>query len=149
MTAQNSLSYASDIQNVLIISEDVEIVNIWKTLFEQRRYKVISEANAKDGLQTARLLTPALIVLHLDIPNDLSLNLCRGLRAATDGTLLLLNSKHSKLTVSEYQRAGVDETIIASISPMALLAKSLTWLARQDWIVPRRHGMEMHMTWSG
>lgn len=149
MAAQPPTSNVRESQNILIISKDDEMVNLWKTLFEQRKYQVISEASPEDGLQSSLLLSPALIVLDLPLPVEHSLSLCRQLRATTDGTLLLLNSNHSRVDLSEYHRAGVDDIISASVSPMALLIKSLTWLARQEWAVPRRHGVEMNMMWSG
>lgn len=127
---------------VLIISQDADMVRVWKMLFEQRNCHVISEMSAQDGLSSSRLLSPTLIILDLDIPDEERLRLCRNLRATTNGTLLLLNSSYKNVNVLEYHRAGVDETVSASISPMALLVKSLAWLARQDWIVPRRQSSQ-------
>lgn len=127
---------------VLIISQDADMVRVWKMLFEQRNCHVISEMTAQDGLSSSRLLSPTLIILDLDLPDEERLRLCRNLRATTNGTLLLLNSSYKNVDILEYHRAGVDETVSASISPMALLVKSLAWLARQDWIVPRRRSSQ-------
>lgn len=127
---------------VLIISQDADMVRVWKMLFEQRNCHVISEMSAQDGLSSSRLLSPTLIILDLDLPDEERLRLCRNLRATTNGTLLLLNSSYKNVDILEYHRAGVDETVSASISPMALLVKSLAWLARQDWIVPRRRSSQ-------
>lgn len=121
------------------------MVKLWKMLFEQRKYRVISEITPEKGVQTSRLLSPALIVLDVDQPVDHSLNLCRQLRDTTDGALLLLNSHQGHINLSEYYRAGVDEVIAASVSPMALLIKSLAWLARHEWIGPHRQDMQMRM----
>lgn len=127
---------------VLIISQDADMVRVWKMLFEQRNCHVISEMTGQDGLSTSHLLSPTLIILDLDLPDEERLRLCRNLRATTNGTLLLLNSSYKNVDILEYHRAGVDETVSASISPMALLVKSLAWLARQDWIVPRRRSSQ-------
>ena len=143
MTAKRALPVQNENQTILIISDDVDMTRIWKSLFEQRNCSVISESNAKDGVLTSRLISPSLIILDLDLPNEKRLNLCRDLRATTNGALLLLNSGYKSIDVLEYHRAGVDEAIISDISPMALLVKSLAWLARQDWIVPRRHPAQM------
>lgn len=128
----------NDLNTILIISQDADMIRVWKKLFEQRNCSVISETTPQDGLSSSRLISPTLILLDLDIPDEEKLDLCRELRATTNGTLLLVNSSYKELDVLEYHRAGVDETVSASISPMALLVKSLAWLARQDWIVPRR-----------
>ncbi|NUQ58544.1 MAG: hypothetical protein HUU12_04085 [Anaerolineales bacterium] len=42
----------------------------------------------------------------------------------------MLDASARNPDVLEYHRAGVDETIAAPISPMALLVKSLAWFAR-------------------
>jgi DNA-binding response OmpR family regulator len=130
---------------VLIISQDADMTRVLKILFEQRNCQVVNESSSHDGLMSSRLLSPTLIILDLDLPDNERLGLCKELRSTTNGTLLLLNSDYKVFDVLEYHRAGVDETISASISPMALLIKSLTWLARQDWLVPRR---QSHQVWA-
>lgn len=143
MAASKVSPYQNDLNNVLIISQDVDMTRVWKMLFEQRNCHVISETTAHEGLLTSRLLSPTLIILDMDMPDHERLDLCRELRATTNGTLLLINSSYKNIDVLEYHRAGVDETVADSISPMALLIKSLAWLARQDWIVPRRQSAQV------
>jgi DNA-binding NarL/FixJ family response regulator len=98
----------------------------------------VCESTARSGLSTARILSPALILLDMDIPNDERLKLCRELRSTTDGALLVLDSNFKNPDILEYHHAGVDETISSSINPMALMIKSLAWLARYDWTAPHR-----------
>jgi DNA-binding response OmpR family regulator len=143
MAASKVSPRQNDLNSVLIISQDVDMIRIWKMLFEQRNCQVISETTAHEGLLTSRLLAPTLIILDMDMPNEERLNLCRELRATTNGTLLLLNSSYQMVDTLEYHHAGVDETVADTISPMALLIKSLAWLARQDWIVPRRQAAQI------
>ena len=138
MSAKKIAPNQNDPNTVLILSQDADMTRVWKMLFEQRNCRVLSEASAQDGLKTSRLISPTLILLDIDMPDEERLNLCRELRSSTNGTLLLINSSYRSIDVLEYHRAGVDETVAASISPMALLIKSLAWLARQDWIVPRK-----------
>lgn len=128
---------------ILIISQDADMTRVLKMLFEQRSCQVINESASRDGLMSSRLLSPTLIILDMDLPDDERLRLCKELRSTTNGTLLLLNSDYKSIDVLEYHRAGVDETISSSISPMALLIKSLAWLARQDWLVPRRQSAQL------
>lgn len=128
---------------VLIISQDADLTRVLKMLFEQRSCQVVYEGTSHDGLANSRLLTPTLIILDMDLPDSERLGLCKELRATTNGALLLLNSDYKEIDALEYHRAGVDETISSSISPMALLVKSLAWLARQDWLVPRRQSAQL------
>jgi DNA-binding response OmpR family regulator len=142
MTAEKFTPNNMD-NTVLIISQDADMARVLKMLFEQRSCQVVNESASHDGLMSSRLLSPTLIILDIDMPDDERLGLCKELRSTTNGTLLLLNSAYKAIDVLEYHRAGVDETITSSISPMALLIKSLAWLARQDWLVPRRQSTQI------
>lgn len=145
MVAYGTNRNIDDLQTVLIISRDVELVSLWETFFEQKNYRVVSEATAMRGLQSAQMLTPALILLNFDgsLPFEEQLEICQNVRLTTDGTLILLAPERDKLEIAEYYRAGVDEFISTPVSPMALVIKCVTWLARQDWIVPRRQPIQV------
>jgi DNA-binding response OmpR family regulator len=136
MVAWRTSTNVNETHTVLIVSQDTEMVSVWEALFEQKNCRVIVESTAHTALQTARLLTPALIVLELDLPEAERLSLCKGLRAATNGTLLVFVPRGSSIELSNYLFAGVNEILPAPISPMALLIKSMAWLVRQEWHVP-------------
>ena len=70
MIAWNSSSELNKAQAVLVISKDEEMLSVWATFFKEKNYQVISESDAKNGLQTSRLLTPALTILDLDLPEN-------------------------------------------------------------------------------
>jgi len=135
MTTHKLENQSGKIHTILIISDDKEMTSVWETLFEQKDCRFFSESSARTGLQTACLLTPSLIVLNLDLPEDERLELCKNLRAATDGTLLLLASKNNLGEFTNYQYAGVDEFISTPISPMAFFIKAMAWMARQEWFL--------------
>lgn len=142
MKPGNIASDQNEPHRILIISQDEEMVRVWEELFEQRNCRVFSETSAREGVSSARVLSPALILLDVDMPDDERLSLCRELRSTTNGALLMIDSSIKNPDLLEYHRAGVDETLSASISPMALLIKSLAWLARQEWLVSRRQSAE-------
>lgn len=140
MIAANTIP---DHQCVLIISDDADMAQVWKTLFEKHNFPVICESTLQSGLSSARILSPALILLNADIPAVERLALCRELRTTTDGALLMIESNFKNPDILEYHRAGVDEAISPSINPMALMIKSLAWLARYDWVAPHKSPMQM------
>jgi len=146
MIAWNSGTSSNEMRIILIASQDAELVAIWETLFQQKSCHVISEASAKDALQSARLLSPALIVLDLNLPNRERLALCKELRSTTNGTLLLLAPKQSEMELSNFQYAGVDEFIFTPISPMALLIKSMVWLVRRESITPHSQPARVYVS---
>ena len=134
MAAWKSKTTVPVFHTVLIASRDAEMVSVWETLFKQKDCAVVSEINKEDTLQTARLLAPSLIILDLDLPHAERVNLCSKLRSTTNGTLLLLAPKGNEQEIFDYYRAGVDERISTPISPLALLVKSMAWLARHQWM---------------
>jgi DNA-binding response OmpR family regulator len=145
MVAWKSDMSFNEMHTVLIVSQDPEMVQVWETLFEQKNCFVIIEKAPDNALQSSRLLTPVLTVVDLDLSQSERINLCRELRSTTNGTLLLLAPRGSAVEISEYHHAGVDEFISTPISPMALLIKSMAWLARQEWIVPRKQNTGMYI----
>lgn len=130
------------VQNILVISRDEEMLNVWTTFFREKNFYVISESDARYGLQTARLLSPALIILDLDVPKNQRIEICRTLRSTTTGVLILLAPRDGD--ISEYYQAGVDELLATPTNPMAVLIKSITWLSRQEWIVARKETQQIH-----
>jgi len=123
----------AELHTVLIISKDTEMISVWEALFQQNNCYVVNEKSPQRPLQPAALISPSLIVLDIDLPQDARLELCRKLRATTTGTLLLLAPANDSEHLFEYIDAGVNEHISTPISPMALLVKSMAWLVRQQW----------------
>jgi DNA-binding response OmpR family regulator len=134
MTLQKTEEFSS----ILIISEDPEMTEVWEGLFQQRNCYVVSETCARTGIQSARILTPDLIILDLDLPKSERISLCEELRPTTNGALVLLAPRETDCEIfDDYYHAGVDEHLVTPISPMILLIKSIAWLVRQEWVIPR------------
>ncbi len=133
MVAWKSDASADETNTVLIISQDAEMIDVWKALFEQKNCHVVTETSTGAATQTSRLLSPTLIVLDLNLSPAERIKLCRELRSTTNGTILLLAPKGDMTEISEYLHAGADEFLSTPISPMALLIKSMAWLVRQEW----------------
>ncbi|MCK6569265.1 MAG: hypothetical protein DCC59_13505 [Chloroflexi bacterium] len=137
MVAGNSAERQNEPHHVLIISQNAGMARVWKALFEQKNCRVVCATSPQEGISSSHTISPALILLDVNLPESERLNLCRELRSTTDGALLMLDASARNPDVLEYHRAGVDETVSASISLMALFIKSLTWLARQGSGIPR------------
>lgn len=141
MVAWKSDKHNHETFAVLIISQDGEAISLWKRLFQQKGCHVLSESSPQEALQTAQLLLPALVLIHLDLPYHERLNLCRELRTRTHGTLILIAPKKDEMEIADYYYAGVDEFLPTPVNPMTLLIKSMAWLVRQEWD-PRRQNFE-------
>ena len=145
MVAWKSEASFNETNTVLIISQDTEMIDVWRALFEQKNCHVITETSKGEALQTSRLLSPSLIVLDLNLSRSERINLCRELRSTTNGTILLLAPKGDMTEISEYLHAGADEFLSTPISPMALLIKSMAWLVRQEWNGSNSQSSELYI----
>jgi CheY-like chemotaxis protein len=144
MNAWKAEANSNMVQTVLIISQDAEMIAVWEMLFQQKNCYVVIETSPHSARQTAQLLSPSLIVLELDLPYSERLGLCKELRSTTHGTLLLLAPKGSEQEILNYYNAGVNEHLTTPISPMALLIKSMAWLVRQEWNIPRAQSSQVY-----
>ncbi len=135
----------NDFHTILIISKDSEMSVTWETLFKQKNCYAISETSPENAVQSAALIAPSLIVLDLDLPQTEKLDLCRDLRNATNGALLLLSPRGSNQNIFEYSHAGVDEYIATPISPLALLIISMAWLVKKEWNISQSQSVQAHI----
>jgi len=130
MSAWKTQTNFNDMRIVLVISQDTKMAAAWDLVFKRKGYYVIHEKTPRHALQAARLISPALVIVDLDMPQPERLSLCKEIRPMTSCALLMLAPNMNDGETSEYHRAGVDERLSPNISPSALLSKSMAWLAQ-------------------
>jgi DNA-binding response OmpR family regulator len=143
MVAWNTSTKELNMQAILVITTNNDLRNAWTTFIQEKNYRVILESDLKNGLQTAKILTPALILVDLDLPKNEQIEYCKKLRATTNGSLILLTPQSFKQEISAYYQAGVDEIITTPSNPLAVLIRSISRLARQEWLVPRKEVVQL------
>ncbi|HSL27572.1 MAG TPA: response regulator [Anaerolineales bacterium] len=116
------------LHTVLIISDQQENVAIWDALFSQRNCVVLSESNVSDALQSARLLSPSLMLVDLSIPKSERISLIAGLRAASRGPVLMLISASTIEEIVDANQEGADECLVKPVNPAVLVVKAIAWL---------------------
>ena len=129
MTLWRTNPNSKDIRVVLIVSQDSKMSAAWSMAFKQRGCYVIHEKTPRHALQAARLIRPSLVIVDLDMPQAERLSLCSQIRPMIGCALLALAPQTGKDGTSAYRLAGVDERLSPTISPSALLGKSLAWLS--------------------
>ena len=129
MTAWKTQTQIKEKHIVLIVSQDVKMVSAWELVFRKKGCYVIHEQTPRHALQAARLISPTLVIVDLDLPQPESIALCKELRPMTGRALFLLAPKTSDYDTAEYYKAGVDESLPPTVSPNVLLSKSLAWLS--------------------
>lgn len=116
------------LHTVLIISDQQENIAIWDALFSQRNCVVLSESNVSDALQSARLLNPSLMLIDLNVPKSERIALIAGLRAVSQGPILMLITASTIEEIVEANQEGADECLVKPVNPAVLVVKAIAWL---------------------
>ena len=116
------------LHTVLIISDQQENIAIWDALFSQRNCVVLSESNVSDALQSARLLNPSLMLIDLNVPKTERIALIAGLRAVSQGPILMLITASTIEEIVEANQEGADECLVKPVNPAVLVVKAIAWL---------------------
>jgi len=116
------------LHTVLIVSDQLHDVAVWETLFSQRDCIVLSESGIPNALQTARLVSPSLMLVDKQFPKPERDGLIAGLRKASHGPILLLVSADTVDEIVEANQAGADECLVKPVNPAVLIVKAMAWL---------------------
>lgn len=116
------------LHTVLIVCDQPENVAIWDALFSQRNCVVLSESNAADALQSARLIGPSLMLIDMNVSKPDRTVLLNGLRAASRGPILMLITANTVDEIVEANQEGADECLVKPVNPAVLVVKAMAWL---------------------
>ena len=116
------------LHTVLIVANQPENIAIWDALFSQRNCLVLSESNIPDALQSARLLSPSLMLIDIEAPKSERISLIEGLRSASRGPILMLITANTVDEIVEANQEGADECLVKPVNPAVLVVKAMAWL---------------------
>jgi DNA-binding response OmpR family regulator len=113
---------------VLIVSDQPEYVATWTALFSQRNCIVLAEFKVSDAIQSARLISPTLVLVDIDVSKEERTGLLKGLRAVCRAPILMLISANTVDEILEANRSGADECFVKPVNPAVLVVKAMAWL---------------------
>ena len=116
------------LHTVLIVSDQLHLVAVWETLFSQRDCIVLCESTVPNALQSAKLLSPSLMLIDMQVSNTERTRLIHGLRQNSRGPILLLVSADTVEEVVEANQVGADECLVKPVNPAVLVIKAMAWL---------------------
>ena len=132
MVAWKSGSDTIPLHTVLIISDQLDNVAMWDTLFNQRNCIVLVETNIADAIQSARLVGPSLMLVDVKLSKTERAALLNGLRTASRGPILMTVSANTVNDIVEANEAGADECLIKPVNPAVLIVKAMAWLGHGE-----------------
>lgn len=110
-------------QTILVIEDEISIQNIVRAYLENAGFQVICVENGSEGLERAREINPALIVLDLNLPGMDGVEVAARLRQESDVYILMLTARTEESDRVAGLRIGADDYLTKPFSPRELVAR--------------------------
>jgi len=114
------------VAKILVVDDEPEAVELIEFNLKQAGFGSISAGDGAEALKKARLLTPALIVLDLMMPEMDGLEVCRILRrdpATASIPIIMLTAKASEMDRIVGLELGADDYLTKPFSPRELVLR--------------------------
>ncbi|NWJ94913.1 MAG: response regulator transcription factor [Chloroflexi bacterium] len=121
----------SNSAKILIIEDEESIWSLVKSYLLREGFQVEVATEGRQGLEMARLLHPALIILDLMLPGMDGLELCRILRTESPVYILMLTARTDEVDRVVGLTMGADDYVTKPFSPRELVARVKAALRRQ------------------
>lgn len=121
---------ASSAETILVVDDDRHIVQLVSLYLGKAGYRIVPAYDGAEALQTARSLTPDLIVLDLMLPGPDGLEVCRKLRRQSDVPIVILTARAGDLDKVAGLQFGADDYITKPFNPAELVARIQSVLRR-------------------
>ncbi len=128
MVAWKTESDTIPLHTVLIVCDEPGSITALDSLFSQRNCIVLSESSVRTALQTARLVSPSLMLVDMQITKSERAELLSGLRKASTGPIILLVSANTAQLAFEANETVADEYLMKPVNPAVLVVKAMAWL---------------------
>ncbi len=119
---------------ILVIEDEEDILNLVKYQFEQSGYSVATALNGTTGLEKAKTLHPALVILDLMLPDIDGKDLCRALKTnplTQTIPILMLTAKTEELDRIVGFELGAEDYVTKPFSPRELVLRAKAILRRK------------------
>jgi two-component system KDP operon response regulator KdpE len=115
---------------ILVVDDEAQIRRALNSILSTRGYRVISAADAEEGLDLAVEHTPDLIVMDMALPGMSGLEACRELRNCYSAPILVLSVRGADADKIAALDAGADDYVTKPFSAGELLARVRALLRR-------------------
>ncbi len=126
-------------KTLLVVEDENDIRQLLRFNLEREGYAVLEADNGLDGLRTASLELPDLVVLDLMLPGLDGCEVCRRLKAQTataDTPVLMLTARGEEVDRIEGFTLGADDYVVKPFSVKELVLRIRAILRRSDRTEP-------------
>jgi two-component system, response regulator len=121
---------------VAIIEDDMAIVQMYRTKFENEGYEVATAPDGASGLELIESFEPDIILLDLMMPNMNGLDMLSKLRGQPGGrnakVVVLTNMGDTETATRVYKLTADDYIVKAEMTPKQVAERVKALLARQE-----------------
>jgi two-component system KDP operon response regulator KdpE len=115
---------------ILLVEDDVQIRRFIRTTLESQGFALRETDTGKEGLELARLLQPAMVILDLGLPDLDGVEVARQLRDWSDLPILVLSARSREDSKVAALDAGADDYLTKPFGVDELMARIRAILRR-------------------
>jgi DNA-binding response OmpR family regulator len=125
---------------LLLVEDDDRLAELLLEYLGEHGFSLERVASGDDGIRAIVETRPDLVILDLMLPGASGLDVCRQVRGAFDGAILMLTASRSEADHVAGLELGADDFVNKPIDPRVLLARIRTQLRRRSSATPTRDG---------
>ena len=130
-------------ERILIIEDDRRVQKALRRLFEPEGYEVQERGDGAAGVEAARSLSPAAVVLDLRLPGMAGHDVCREIKThAPEVPIIILSATSDVVDKVSLLELGADDYVTKPFSPRELLARVRRAIRRRGAPPPRANAAE-------
>ena len=119
-------------KTVLIVEDEENLLAPLRYNLEREGYRVVTATDGGEGLESARLESPDLVILDIMLPTMDGIQVCRILRSESGVPILMLTAKGEELDKVLGLEMGADDYMTKPFSMRELIARVKAMLRRAE-----------------
>ena len=118
-------------QRLMLVEDDHKLAELLQHYFVEFGYEVSTLASGEGAAAKIIAEAPDLVILDLMLPDEDGLSICRGIRQAYAGKILMLTASGDDMDQVAALELGADDFVQKPIQPRVLLARIRMLLRRE------------------
>jgi two-component system alkaline phosphatase synthesis response regulator PhoP len=118
------------VTKVLVVDDESNLVDLVEGYLNHEGFDVVVARDGPSAVESARALTPDLIILDLMLPGFDGLEVCRRVRQFSDAYILMLTARTEEVDRIVGLEVGADDYLTKPFSPRELIARAKAMLRR-------------------
>ena len=123
-------------ETILIVEDDIELAELIGERLEREGFRISCEPNGTAAAERIPVESPDLVILDLMLPGMDGFQVCKAVRPAYGGPILILTARDEDLDEILGLELGADDFVTKPVQPRVLIARIRALLRRAQPAVP-------------